>query len=138
MSTGAATQEPLRPSRIGQIAIHVRDVERATAFYRDVLGLEHLFSAPPGLSFFRCGEVRLMLARPEGAERVPPASILYYAVDDVEAAHRTLVAKGAEVTSEPSVIHRTESTELWMAFYHDGEGNTFGVMCEVPFHAVNA
>jgi methylmalonyl-CoA/ethylmalonyl-CoA epimerase len=135
MTTGSAAPEPPRPGRIGQIAIHVADVERATTFYRDVLGLEHLFSAPPGLSFFRCGEVRLMLARPEGSERVPPASILYYAVEDVEAAHRALAAKGAEVTSEPSVIHRTESTELWMAFYGDGEGNTFAVMSEVPIAA---
>jgi len=122
----------LPPTRLGQIAITVKDVERATAFYRDVLGLEHLFSAPPGLSFFRCGEVRLMLARPEGTEQVPPASLLYYAVPDVSAAYDTLVERGAEVVSKPGVIHRTESMELWMAFFRDGEGNTFAVMDEVP------
>jgi len=119
-------------THVGQIAVTVQDVERATAFYRDVLGLEHLFTAPPGLSFFRCGEVRLMLSRPEGASEAHPASILYYAVDDVPAAHRALVERGAEVAHEPHVIHRTEVMELWMAFFRDGEGNLFGVMSEVP------
>ena len=122
----------LPPRRIGQIEVLVRDIERATSFYRDVLGLEHLFSAPPGLSFFRCGEVRIMLARPEGAAEPVPASILYYAVDDVKAAHRSLADRGAEVVGEPHVIHKTETMELWMAFFRDGEGNTFAVMCEVP------
>jgi methylmalonyl-CoA/ethylmalonyl-CoA epimerase len=118
-------------SHIGQIAIQVQDVERATAFYRDVLGLEHLFSAPPGLSFFRCGEVRLMLARPEGSGSAGLASILYYAVDDVTAAHRRLSDAGAELVSAPHIVHRTREMELWMAFFHDGEGNTFAVMNEV-------
>ena len=126
-----ATSNSIPPKRIGQIEITVRDIERATAFYRDVIGLQHLFSAPPGLSFFRCGEVRIMLARPEGAQEAPPASILYYAVDDVGAAYRTLADRGAEVVAEPHIIHKTDTMELWMAFFRDGEGNTFGVMSEV-------
>jgi methylmalonyl-CoA/ethylmalonyl-CoA epimerase len=115
---------------IGQIEILVQDVDRATAFYRDVLALPHLFSAPPGLSFFRCGEVRLMLARPEGAEPHRPSSMIYYAVDDVHEAFRTIAEAGAEVAHQPHIIHRTQETELWMAFFHDGEGNTFAVMNE--------
>jgi methylmalonyl-CoA/ethylmalonyl-CoA epimerase len=118
-------------SHIGQVAVHVRDVERATAFYRDVLGLRHLFSAPPGLSFFRCGEVRIMLARPEGSAPGQASSILYYAVDDVTAAHRALAEAGAEVASPPHIVHRTGEMELWMAFFRDGEGNMFAVMNEV-------
>ena len=117
--------------QIGQIAVPVKDVERATAFYRDVLGLTHLFSAPPGLSFFRCGEVRLMLERP-GPEELPPASVLYYSVDDVQAAFERIAAAGAEVVAEPHIIHRTQEMELWMAFFRDGEGNIFAVMREVP------
>jgi methylmalonyl-CoA/ethylmalonyl-CoA epimerase len=118
-------------SHIGQIAINVQDVERATSFYRDVLGLQHLFSAPPGLSFFRCGEVRLMLARPEGVGPTAPSSLLYYAVDDVATAHDALSAAGAEVVSAPHVVHRTPEIELWMALFRDGEGNMFAVMSEV-------
>lgn len=54
-------------TRIGQIAINVQDVERATAFYRDVLGLPLLFTAGQ-LAFFDCGGVRLMLSYPEMPE----------------------------------------------------------------------
>jgi len=125
----------VRPSHIGQIAINVKDIERATAFYRDVLGLEHLFSAPPGLSFFRCGEVRLMLSKPEKPDFDHPGSILYYSVDDVDIAHGALVGGGAEVEGEPHVVHRTDSTELWMGFYRDPEDNLFATMSEVSKEA---
>ena len=55
-------------TQIGQIAVPVRDVERAIAFYRDVLGMRFLFQAPPGLGFFDCAGVRLMLDGPAGAQ----------------------------------------------------------------------
>ncbi len=117
-------------SSIGQIAITVTDVERATSFYKDVLGLPHLFSAPPGLSFFQCGDVRLMLSAAEDPALAPPGSILYYRADDVAAAHARLVEGGAHVEGEPHVVHKTEAMELWIGFYRDSEGNMLGVMEE--------
>lgn len=119
-------------AEIGQIAVPVQDVERATTFYRDVMGMAHLFSAPPGLSFFRCGGVRLMLSTPESEEEEPaPAPLLYYRVEDVEAAHGRLAGAGADVVAEPHVVHRTDDAELHMGFYRDSEGNTFATMAEV-------
>lgn len=119
-------------SGIGQIAVPVRDVGRATTFYRDVLGLTHLFSAPPGLSFFRCGEVRLMLSTPESDDDEPAAApLIYYRVHEIGPAHERLASAGAEVVAEPHVVHRAEGRELRMAFYRDSEGNTFGTMAEV-------
>ena len=44
------------------------DIARSTAFYRDKLGVKHLFTVPK-MAFFDCGGIRLMLAVPEG----PPA-----------------------------------------------------------------
>jgi methylmalonyl-CoA/ethylmalonyl-CoA epimerase len=121
----------IRPTHIGQVALGVQDVERATAFYRDVLGLQHLFSAPPGLSFFQCGEVRIMLSESEGGAE-PRGSILYYAIEDVEAAHQWLVEGGAEEVAGPHSVHRTDRTDLWMGFYRDTEGNLFASMNERP------
>ena len=119
------------PVGLGQVAILVEDVERATAFYRDVLGLTHLFSAPPGLAFFDCGGVRLMLSAPEGeGSSGPPGSILYYRVSDVEDTHARLSDAGARVVAEPHVVHRTEGGELWMGFYGDTEGNVLATMEE--------
>src|SRR5947207_1873296 len=50
---------------IAQIALTVSDLGRAVGFYRDVLGMPLLFQAPPGLAFFRCGAIRLILSVPE-------------------------------------------------------------------------
>lgn len=121
----------LKLDRIGQIAVTVNDVAAARDFYRDMLGMAHLFDAP-GLSFFQCGEVRLMLAEPESAEFDHPSSILYFRVDDLEAAHATLQERGVEFRHGPSLIHRAEDHELWMAFFRDGFGNTLGLMTERP------
>lgn len=127
------------PSRIGQIALPVQDVARATAFYRDALGLEHLFSAPPALSFFRCGEVRLMLSEPEGGADEPGSdastapdrsTVLYFDGVPLDAGHARLVEAGAAVVGEPHVVHRTDTMELWMGFYRDSEGNLFALMEE--------
>src|SRR4028119_527596 len=93
MPQGRREMAATAPTRIAQIAIAVRDAERAKAFYRDTLGLEWIADAPPGLSFFRCGEVRLMLSRPEGPETAAN-SILYYAVEDAAAAHDGPVRQG--------------------------------------------
>jgi catechol-2,3-dioxygenase len=47
----APTTSNIGITRIGQIAINVKDIDRATAFYQDKLGLKLLFKAPPGLAF---------------------------------------------------------------------------------------
>lgn len=122
---------PLRISGLGQIAITVHDLDRAVAFYRDVLGLPHLFTAGP-MAFFDCDGVRLLLGAPERPEMDHPASILYYRVDDLTEAHRQLVDRGVECEAGPLKAHRAADHELWLAFFHDTEGNLFALMSEVP------
>ena len=117
-------------SQIGQIAITVRDLPRAVNFYRDVLGMRHLFDAGPKLSFFDCGGVRLMLDVPEQAEFQHPPSILYYKVDDIGAVHADLQGKGVEFLGAPHMLAKMPDHELWMAFFKDGEGNTLALMHE--------
>ncbi len=128
-ATPPAAEARLR--RIGQIAIVVRDFDRAVRFYRDVLGLPLLFQAPPGLAFFDCGGVRLMLTLPEGPEEGRGTSILYYVVDDIQAAHAALAARGAAFVNAPGLIARMPDHELWMAALRDSEGNLLELMSEV-------
>jgi methylmalonyl-CoA/ethylmalonyl-CoA epimerase len=118
-------------SRIGQIAINAYDVDRATAFYRDILGLRHLFRAGQ-LSFFDCGGVRLMLDKPENPEFDHPSSILYFQVADIAAAFQRLKSGGAKFDDEPHVIARMPDHDLWMTFFRDTEGNVLALMSEVP------
>ena len=122
---------PFALGPIGQIAIRVADLPRAVAFYRDVLGLRHLFDAGPRLSFFDCGGVRLMLSPAEEPEFDHAASVLYYRVGDIEAAHQALLQRGVRFRDTPHLIARLPDHELWMAFLQDSEGNTLGLMSEV-------
>ena len=118
--------------RIGQIAVTVRDVDRARAFYGDVLGLEHLFDAPPKMSFFDCGGVRLLLGESESADVANGSgTILYFDVADLRAAHDLLVARGVTFEAVPHKVADLGDRELWLAFLSDGEGNTVGLMSEI-------
>lgn len=127
----AMTSVPVSPSRIGQIAIPARDIERAVAFYRDVLGLRFLFEAPPKLAFFDCGGIRLMLSEPEEGETFQPGSVLYYLYDNLPDAHQALVERGVTFAQTPHKVASLPDHDLWMAFLHDSEGNLIGLMSEV-------
>jgi methylmalonyl-CoA/ethylmalonyl-CoA epimerase len=116
--------------QIGQIAIPVSDVERAIAFYRDVLGMRFLFQAPPGLGFFDCGGVRIMLDGP-AAEQAGQSSVLYYRVDDLDAACETLSARGVVFEADPHLVAKLPDHELWMAFLRDPDNNLLALMSEV-------
>ncbi len=117
-------------SEIGQIAITMRDVAKATVFYRDVLGLPFLFSPGPNLAFFAAGSVRLMLTTPQGAGEVARNSILYFRATELEATHAALVARGAASERAPQLTAKLPDHELWMAFVRDPEGNLIGLMEE--------
>jgi methylmalonyl-CoA/ethylmalonyl-CoA epimerase len=120
------------PTGIGQLAVPVADLDRALAFYRDVLGLRFLFQAPPSLAFFDCGGVRLMLTRPQPGETAPPAGIIYYRVPDIDAAYAELRTRGATFVDEPHRIARLADHELWMVFLRDLDGHLLALMAERP------
>ncbi len=117
-------------NQIGQIAIPVSDLDRAMAFYRDVLEMRLLFQAPPGLAFFDCGGIRLMLDVPAKEQQDQYASIIYYKVDDLPSAVETLKARGVLFEQEPELVARMPDHELWMAFLKDPDGNMLGLMWE--------
>jgi len=116
---------------IHQIAINVKDVQRARGFYRDGLGLAHLFDAGPELAFFDCGGVRLMVGMPT-PEFEHASSILYLRVDDIRAEHGAMVARGVRFREEPHIVARLPDREVWLAAFDDGEGNTLALMSESP------
>lgn len=115
---------------IGQIALPVSDVEKATAFLRDQVGLRFLF-AFPGMAFFDCGGVRLYVAKPEKPE-FSGMSILYFRVADITAAHAELTGRGVVFTDAPHRVHADDRHELWLAFFRDPEGHPMALMSEVP------
>lgn len=126
-----ATETGIGITRLGQIAINAKDVERAAAFYQDILGLKLLFKAPSGLAFFDCGGVRLMLDRAEKPEFDHLSSILYFSVPDIQSAYGKLKASGVRFEDEPHVIARMPAHDLWMTFFRDSESNLMALMSEV-------
>lgn len=115
---------------IGQIHISVTDIERAIAFYRDVLGLKFLFQvAGQSMAFFDCGGVRLYLGVPSDS-KYKSNSFLYYRVADIDAAYKRLASKGVKFMGEPRMIHKTEAGELWMAGFQDPDGNYAQIMSD--------
>ncbi len=120
----------LAASRIGQIAIVCKNVPRASAFYRDALGLRHLFDAGANLSFFDCGGVRLMLTTVERPQDDHPGSTLYFFVKDIDGVHAELASRGVAFVDAPHIIARMPDHELWLTAFEDTEGNTMALMEE--------
>ena len=112
-----------------QVAQRADDLDRATAFYRDVLGLRLVATFdPPGLVFFDLGGTRLLL------EKGASSAVLYLGVDDVGAEVERLKGAGVEIESEPHVIFTDEAGQFGpagmvetMAFFRDSEDNLVGL-----------
>ena len=111
---------------ITQIAVRVTDVSRAAEFYRDRLGLPFLFDAP-GLAFFQCGDIMLMLSQPSTPEFDHPSAILYFQVAEISSAYQGLVRRGVPFIDPPHVVHRSAEMELWMAFFRDPDQNVLAI-----------
>jgi catechol 2,3-dioxygenase-like lactoylglutathione lyase family enzyme len=117
--------------QIGQIACTVADVPRAVAFYRDAMGLKLLFEAPPGLAFFECGGIRLMLSQPEGDFKPGGSSaVIYFRISDIMATQQALKSRGVPFVDEPHLIAKMPDHELWMCFFKDPDGHTLALMEE--------
>ena len=117
--------------KLGQVSVRVHDMERAVAFYRDVLGVPFIWGNGR-LSFFQLGECRIMLDVPEDPSFDHPPSILYFDVADIEAGVKALKARGVAFKSGPHHIGDLGGKSVWMAFFDDSEGNVMAIQCETP------
>jgi DNA-binding CsgD family transcriptional regulator/catechol 2,3-dioxygenase-like lactoylglutathione lyase family enzyme len=123
---------PIALGGLGQVSLLTRDVAGAERFYRDTLGLPHVFTFGD-LAFFDCAGTRLFVrAVPDAEWR--PSSVLYFRVDDIVGQFAALTGAGVTAVGQPHVIHRDDAagTEEWMAFFEDPDGNTLALMSRVP------
>ena len=118
--------------QIGQISVNVQDFDRAVAFYKNTLGLKHLFAALGRMAFFDCGGVRLMLAILERPDLDHPSSILYFKVQDIEVAYEALVSRKVRFETKPMLVAPMTTHDLWLAEFRDSENNVLALMCEKP------
>ena len=116
---------------IGQINIPVKDLDKATDFYQNTLGLKFVFQVPNMMSFFDCDGVRIMLAVPTSPEFDHPSSVIYYRVPDIHAAFDELTSKEVPFTQNPHSVGQMGNVDVWMAFFNDTDGNHLAIMSEV-------
>ena len=122
----------LGDATVGQILIPVGDLDRAVRFYRDTLGCRFLFEAPPQMSFFQAGGVRILVGVPAPGHPTSSGSAVYFKVADIRAVHHTLSERGVSFVAEPHLVHRAPDHELWLSEFSDPDGNTLALMSEVP------
>ncbi len=113
-----------------QVAQRATDLDRAAAFYTDLLGTPPTGRFdPPGLLFFQAGGTRLLL------EENAASALIYLRTDDLHATVERLRASGTKIESEPHMIFAHDDdalgpagTEEWHAFIRDSEGNLVGLI----------
>jgi catechol 2,3-dioxygenase-like lactoylglutathione lyase family enzyme len=114
---------------LGQVSRSVADIEAAERWYRDVLGLDHLYTFGE-IAFFDCGGTRIMLS--QAVEGPGPESLIYLHVPDIDAAYRRLTGRSVEFINAPHMIHKhDDGVEEWMAFFNDPEGRPLAIMSVV-------
>ena len=119
---------------VGQVSLETGDIERSVAFFRDTLGLTHLFTFPHPtghLAFFDVGGLRLFISSHDDRP-LEKSSVLYFRVADIQAAYDALSARGVHFEGAPHLIHRHDSgLEEWMAFFRDPDENVLALMSQV-------
>jgi len=121
----------LATAKVAQLLIAVENFEKGVSFYRDILGIPFLFSAPPQMAFFDCGGVRLLVGVMPAGQDAQRGSTIYFEVPDIAAVYSALTAKGVGFKAEPHLVNRTPKSELWLAEFTDPDGNQLALMSEV-------
>ncbi|MCM3363240.1 VOC family protein [Niallia sp. Sow4_A1] len=116
--------------KIGQIGVTVRNLEQAVHFYKEKLDLPLLFQTD-NMAFFVCNGLRLLITLPENEEFDHLSSTIYFQVEDIKSAYEKLRKKKVLMESEPHLVAKMGTTETWMAFFRDSEGNMHALMSEI-------
>lgn len=117
-----------QPSGVVQVAQHADDLDRATEFYTQILGLPLIARFGP-LVFVDLGGTRLLL------EQAAPPAMIYLRVADLQGRIGQLREAGVDIVAEPHVIFTDTDGVFgpagraeWQAFIRDSEGNLLGLV----------
>jgi catechol 2,3-dioxygenase-like lactoylglutathione lyase family enzyme len=84
------------------VALQVRDLERAAAFYERRLGLRRARSSPPGAVVFVMEPVAFAVPEPlPGVDLDRLGVVLWLASDDAQGLYDELAAQGVNIITEP-------------------------------------
>jgi predicted enzyme related to lactoylglutathione lyase len=89
------------------IALQVRDLDRAAAFYEDHLGLRRVPAGPPGAVVFATAPVPFAVREPlpgfdlDAVDRPGAGVALWLHAEDAQALHDSLDAAGVPIVAPP-------------------------------------
>jgi catechol 2,3-dioxygenase-like lactoylglutathione lyase family enzyme len=114
-------------SKLAQIAFSTRDLPRAVAFYRDVLGLKLMFEVS-GMAFFDAGGIRLMIGPAHHKGELQNNTYVYFDAGDWNATEAALTARGLTFERPAEVVQREGGKEHALRFFKDPDGNALAIM----------
>jgi methylmalonyl-CoA/ethylmalonyl-CoA epimerase len=114
-------------SKIAQIALSSRDVPKAVAFYRDLLGLKLVFEAS-GMAFFDAGGMSLMIGPAAFTGPVQPNTFVYFDAGDWRATEAALIARGVRFEGDAEIVQRADGKEHALRSFKDPDGNVLNIM----------
>jgi DNA-binding CsgD family transcriptional regulator/catechol 2,3-dioxygenase-like lactoylglutathione lyase family enzyme len=126
-----AMETVLQLGELAQVSMLCRSAEKTEAWYREMLGLPHIFTFGP-LVFFDMNGTRLYFRQvPDTEFRL--SSTLYFAVDDINAATDLLKGRGVKFQGAPHMIYKDDATgvEEWFSFFEDPDANVLGLLARV-------
>jgi methylmalonyl-CoA/ethylmalonyl-CoA epimerase len=112
-------------TQIAQVSVRTKDLQRATEFYRDVLGIKVLISNQ-FVSILDCGGITLLLGPSEGS------SIIYFDVDDIQNTVESLSSRDVKIEEQPRIVGQLGNVDVWIAIFRDSEDNMMGLMSKKP------
>ena len=114
-------------SKLDQVALSTRDLPKAVAFYRDVLGLKLMFEVS-GMAFFDMDGTRLMIGAAHYTGPLQNNTYLYFDAGDWAETEAALIKRGVKFDRDAEVVQRAEGKEHALRFFKDPDGNALAIM----------
>lgn len=114
-------------SKVVQVALTVRDLPRAIAFYRDTLGLTFMFETN-GMAFFQAGDMRLMVGLARQGSVPIGGAVVYFDAHDWAATEAALIRRGVRFTTPTEIVQREGAREHALREFTDPDGNALAIM----------
>jgi methylmalonyl-CoA/ethylmalonyl-CoA epimerase len=112
--------------RLSNVILRVSDLESSIVFWRDMVGLELLWSSGE-FAFFDLGDNRLVLNQPLAYQSQESDTEIVLEVDDLYATHGEMTGRGVPFEVEPRPVTSDGERTLLATHFRDPDGHLASV-----------